>query len=163
MKSLAMLVILGACAGSSTAGRDSLPAGTSATIGSDSVRVLAQLQSSGWADREIVIIDDSTALAASWARLHANRSDIPPAPVVRFGAERVVVAAAGTRSSGGFVMTAGAFTQSGDTVIVDVTLLTPGPECGVTAALTEPVIMFAIPRTAAPPRISTTERAGPAC
>ena len=157
------LMVLAACAGSSNASRDASDEPAESAVMADTVRVLAELQNSGWSERETLIVDDSVAFAEAWSRVHANASPTPPPPVVNFATERVAVIGAGTRSSGGYVLMPGTARVVGDTLVVEVVLQTPGARCGATAALTEPVLVLALRRTSAAPRITMTERAGPSC
>jgi len=159
----ALAALLGACAGSSNAGRDSTGAPAEAVVTVDSMRVLTELQSSGWSDREIVVVENTADFRRAWDRVHANAGEAPPLPSVVFARERVVVVGAGTRSSGGYVMMPGTVRMTGDTLVVEVILQTPGAQCGTTAALTEPVIVLALRRTTAVPRVTMTERPGPSC
>lgn len=160
---LVLLALVAACAGSSNAGRDSTGSTADAVVTADSMRVLTALQSSGWSDRETLLVEDSAAFRQAWTRVHSNASDAPPLPTVDFTRERVAVVGAGTRSSGGYVMMPGMVRIAGDTLVVEVILQTPGPRCGTTAALTDPVIVLALRRTSAPPQVTMTERPGPSC
>jgi hypothetical protein len=158
-----LVLLIAACAGSPNASRDASGEPAESAVTADSMRVLAVLQSSGWSERETLVVEDSVAFAQAWSRVHANASGAPPLPPVDFAAERVAVVGAGTRSSGGYVMMPGSVRVAGDTLVVEVILQTPGAQCGATAALTDPVLVVALRRTSAAPRITMTERAGPSC
>lgn len=162
MRAATLLVLASACAGSSSAGRDTTLSNEGPAAVSDT-RILATLHNSGWTEKETVIAPDSASFAQGWTRVHATMSPAPPLPAVDFRNELVAIVGGGTRATGGYVMQLGPVRTSGDTLLVEVVLQTPGPQCGATAALTEPVIVLAMRRTAAPPRITLTERPGPSC
>ncbi len=158
-----ILVLMAACAGSPNASRDPDDSRGGAAQVTDTVRVLSQLQNSGWSERETLVIDDPVSFRQAWSRVHADRSDAPPLPTVDFARERVAIVGAGTRSSGGHVMMPGSVRMAGDALVIETILQTPGARCGATAALTEPVIVLALRRTSVAPRITLTERPGPSC
>lgn len=81
-----------------------------------------------------------------WSRLAANRIPRPAPPPVDFSEEVVVVAAMGTRPSGGYAIRIDSLRYAKDTLWVDVTSLIPGPSCLTTQALTAPVAAVAVER-----------------
>lgn len=81
-----------------------------------------------------------------WSRLAANRIPRPAPPPVNFSEEVVVVAAMGTRPTGGHAIRIDSIRYARDTLWVDVTSVVPGPTCVTTQALTAPVAAIAVER-----------------
>ena len=81
-----------------------------------------------------------------WSRLAANRIPRPAPPPVNFSEEVVVVAAMGTRPTGGHAIRIDSVRYEKDTLWVDVTSVIPGPTCMTTQALTAPVAAVAVER-----------------
>ena len=162
MKGVPALLLMTACASGAPNGAQDTAGTTAPAVASTPVRKLLEMQQSGWAEATVHIADDSAALVSAWRRSYANMSDVPPLPAVDFSAERVAFVAAGTRPSGGFVLSLESNRMRGDTVEVRVKLQTPGEGCGAIAALTQPLLVLAIPR-AGTPQITVAERRGPSC
>lgn len=93
--------------------------------------------------REVLRTD--TAWQAAWARIHRHQQPAPGAPAVDFAREAVALAAMGTRSTGGYVVTVDSATATTDAIHVFVTERSPGSRCVTTQALTAPVHAVAIP------------------
>lgn len=81
-----------------------------------------------------------------WARLAANRIPRPAPPAIDFSARVVVVAAMGTRPTGGHAIRIDRVSYAGDTLWVEVTSVAPGTGCLTTQALTAPVAAVAVER-----------------
>jgi hypothetical protein len=81
-----------------------------------------------------------------WSRLGANRIPRPSPAPVDFSEEVVVVAAMGTRPTGGHAIRIDSVRYSKDTLWVEVTSVVPGPTCVTTQALTAPVAAVAVER-----------------
>ena len=110
------------------------------------------LQNSGLRDSLRTVIRDQAAFAELWARMYAPYGERPPVPDVDFDREMIVAAALGTRSSGGYAIYLDSATIAGDALVVHVRRVEPGPNCGTTQALTEPVDLARVPRDARPVR-----------
>ena len=110
------------------------------------------LQSSGLRDSLRTVVREREAFAELWARMHAPFGEKPAVPEIDFEREMIVVAALGTRSSGGYGIYLDSAEVDRDTLVVHVRRVQPGPTCGVTAALTEPVDLARAPRDARPVR-----------
>ena len=94
----------------------------------------------------VTVIEKDADWRAIWSTYNANRGDPPPAPAIDFTRYEVIVAALGERTSGGYDMTISRIATSSDYLYVELTSTSPGPRCGTTAALTQPVDMVRIPR-----------------
>src|SRR5215207_8641283 len=108
--------------------------------------------SSGYDEAAQVVIRDTTAWAAAWARLYARHGSAPPRPAFDPATEQLVLVAIGTRRSGGYSILLDSAVVVRDTLVVHATSSSPGPRCGATAALTQPVDIARVPRLAVPAR-----------
>ena len=132
------------------------PRDAAAVTGPQPVRQLLQEHSSGVTDSTRHVITDSASLAAVWSTVFARRSEAPPVPTINFANELVVVASMGTRSSGGYSIAVDSVHVEGTELQVFVRSQAPGSRCGTTGALTQPVVIVAIPRVSAAPRYLET-------
>lgn len=95
--------------------------------------------------RNLVIRNEGEWLG-QWRRITSRRS--PSAlPEVDFGRDMLLLAALGTKPTGGYGITIRRVVDLGDALEVHVVRTSPGPRCGVTAALTEPVDIVLVPAT----------------
>ena len=156
------LLLLAACSSGAPRGDgepDARPEGASSVAGIQPLRPLLQEHNSGVTDSARRIITDATAWANAWAQVYAQSGPVRPVPDVDFSREIVVLAAFGTRSSGGYSISIDSARTTIGALEIFVRRIVPGPTCGTTAALTEPVAAVALPRTALPPRFVETEEA----
>lgn len=146
-----MAVMVAACTGAASVDNSAARSDTSpATVQEPlPMRSLLQEYNSGLRDSLRQVITDSEALARVWARAHEGRGEVPPVPSVDFTQEMVIVAALGTRSSGGYTITIDSVVVSGQSTHVYVRKTSPGPTCGTTGALTEPASIVAVRRSSA--------------
>jgi PrcB C-terminal len=70
----------------------------------------------------------------------------PPLPAIDFDREMLIVAAMGSRPTGGYVITIEGVFESSRGLTVRVRSISPAPGCGVTLALTQPVDIARVPR-----------------
>ena len=157
MRSAALVLILAAaCAPTGGA-----PNSDSPTMGQPSqqapegplpIRELLQEHSTGYADSARLVIRDAAAWANFWRRVHSNSGEAPALPAVDFAGEMVLAAAMGTRATGGYTIHIDSARIAGEAIEVFVRSVSPGPTCGTTAAITEPVAAVATTRSDLPPR-----------
>jgi hypothetical protein len=121
-------------------------------LGRQATRPLLREHSSGQDEAVRRVISDVADFAAAWDRAYARSGHTPAVPMVDFGQEVVVMAAFGTRRSGGYAIDIDSVRVATDAYEVFVRTTSPGPTCGATAALTQPVVMVAAPRPALPVR-----------
>ena len=96
---------------------------------------------SGLSDSALLVVRDSSAWRDLWQRINRVFIPAPPAPVVDFQQEMIVVAALGRRPTAGHdIMIEGAEQDSTGIEIV-VRRSEPAPGCPVAAAVTQPVDM----------------------
>jgi hypothetical protein len=120
--------------------------------GSVPVRPVLHEHSSGVVDSTRSVITDNTAFSALWAQAFRFVSEAPPVPTIDFTREMLIAASLGTRPSGGYSITVDSVTSGGSELAIFVSAIAPGSTCAVTGALTHPVVIVAIPRTAGVPR-----------
>ena len=113
-------------------------------------------QYSGIPDSQRVVIRDASAWRQYWTVIHRPFIPAPAVPEVDFAREMVVLAALGTRSTGGFVIRIDSVVTDSARVLVQVTRIVPGRGCAVPAAVTQPVDLVRLP--AMPLPVSFAER-----
>lgn len=151
------------------AGCPAAPSGTSSAAGSggstrpspavavtpipDADRLFAT-STSGYEEPTQLVVRDRAAWEAAWSRLHGGQP-AAPAPAVDFARDVVVVVAMGTRGSGGHAVRTDGVSASGDAAVVRVALVSPGPSCMTTQAITTPAEAVRVRRPAGDVRIET--------
>jgi hypothetical protein len=108
--------------------------------------------SSGITDSTRVVIRDAETWRATWDRVWSRQTPAPPLPTIDFSREMVVVVGLGTRSSGGYSIVVEGASLAGGTIDVVVQKTSPGANCFVTGALSEPVDIVRVPRRSEPVR-----------
>lgn len=92
------------------------------------------------------VITTPAAWASAWATLYENVVPKPALPVIDFGSDVVVLAAMGTRSTGGYSVTIEEVRAHKGVLHVAVLERSPGPTCGTHQAITAPVHVVQVPR-----------------
>jgi hypothetical protein len=105
---------------------------------------------SGFEGRERLVIRDPATWERTWRALVAAVQPAPPVPAVDFTRDMVVLAAMGTRRSGGFVIDVEGVYDGGGRVYAAVLETSPGAGCAVTLAITTPVAAVRVPRRDGP-------------
>jgi hypothetical protein len=82
---------------------------------------------------------------ALWTLVVRGHQPVPAVPAVDFSREMVVVAAMGSRPTGGYSITVDSVTAGADAIHAYVTERSPGRGCLTTQAFTAPVDAVAIP------------------
>lgn len=96
-----------------------------------------------------VVIRDAAAWKEMWSRIWTTQP-APPLPNVDFNQEMVIVAALGTRSSGGYSIAIESAYREGGSLHIVIRTEAPGSGCMATMALTAPVDVARVPRSADP-------------
>jgi hypothetical protein len=107
---------------------------------------------SGASAPERRVVRDAESFDSLWTMLQSGRSPSIPAPWVDIGEEMVIFVAQGARSSGGYQVDIRHVTLLRDTLWVLVRERSPGANCIVFAAFTQPTDARVVPRTTAPVR-----------
>jgi len=116
---------------------------------------------SGLAGPRREVVRDAASFTKLWAEIHAGRSPAPAPPAVDFAREMLVVAALGTRPSGGFSVAVTRVVARGEALDVTVLESCPAKDAMVTMALTQPVQVVRVARAAGTPAFHETR--GPSC
>jgi hypothetical protein len=104
------------------------------------------------------VIRDQAAWQSLWSRMNSNHFPTPTLPAVDFSAEMVVVAAVGGKPSGGFSVSVDSASERSGTVIVEVTMTSPGPNCIVAGLMTSPVATAKLPTRTGAVNFNVTRR-----
>ena len=106
---------------------------------------------SGWDSPTRTVIRDQAAWEEAWARTHQGHTPVAPAPVIDFSKEMVILVATGVKPSGGYsIVIERAAEVAADGIAVTVRSTSPGAQCYVTAALTQPVDIARVARRDGP-------------
>src|SRR6476646_3051450 len=82
-----------------------------------------------------VVVRDAVTWQAVWHQIYLRISPVPPVPAIDFSRQMVVVAALGSRSTGGYsILLDGATEAANDGIAVTVNSSSPGSNCIVTEA-----------------------------
>jgi hypothetical protein len=122
----------------------------------DQVVTLLRENTSGVTTRRRGVIQTADEWAAFWNQVYATRLPAPAVPAIDFGESTVIVAAMGSRSSGGYGIDLPEVGRVGTDYHVVVRETSPGSNCMTTAALTQPVVAARVARTDG--RVSFIER-----
>ena len=136
--------ILAACTGPSGLPTDPADA---IRLADGQVDTLLSSTWSGIARSQRTVIRSAGAWSAFWAEAHASLTPQPPAPQVDFATSTVIALAMGGRSTGGYAIRVRDIYESDDGMHVVVEEMSPGMNCGVTQALTNPVFAIAVGRS----------------
>lgn len=110
-------------------------------------RTNAQIRSrGGLTEAGQQVVRDAAAWNALWARITRGGSPLP-VPAVDFAREMVLVAAMGSRRTGGYTITIEGVDEEGSEWVARVAEQRPGARCGTTQAVTAPVDAVAVPRS----------------
>lgn len=112
-------------------------------------------QYSGFGDPARIVVDDAAQWAEVWARLWNNQRPLPPLPAVDFAREVVIVAAMGSRPTGGYGVRVQDAAVQANQVVVRAVETSPGSGCVTTQAFTAPADVVKLPRTDRPVRFET--------
>ena len=103
-------------------------------------------QISGINEPARLVVRDAATWADTWARIWQAQTPAPPLPAADFTREMLVVAAAGTRSAGGYAIVIESAYRDGDALHVVVRTDSPTGCLGI-AAITAPVDVARVART----------------
>lgn len=130
---------LGACGSSSHP-----EAPREAVTGVDSGAVLLHAGYSGFGESDRFVVRDSAHWARAWATAFTRQTPVPPLPAVDFARDMIVVAALGTRPTGGYDIAIEGVAPEAGGAGVRVATTAPGDDCVTTQAITEPVVMVRV-------------------
>ncbi len=111
------------------------------------VDTLLRAGNSGLSERERAVVRTEEEWIAFWERLRGSLAPEPAPPSVDFQEHMVIVAAMGSRPSGGFSIQVEGIHEDDGALHVVIHEQSPGRTCFVTAAITSPVVAVRVPRT----------------
>ena len=102
---------------------------------------------SGIATRQRLVIRDQATWTTEWSQIVSIyvQQSVPPLPAVDFASNAVVVAAMGSRPTGGYAIEIDDVRMMGEDASISVNEQSPGNGCGVTAAFTFPLAVVLVP------------------
>lgn len=106
--------------------------------------------SSGMDQPARLIITDAATWATTWNTIHEAIEPRPAAPTIDFESAIIVVAAMGSRPTGGFSVSIEGVYRTDQKLYVVVKETSPGSNCATTQAITAPVAAIATERTNLP-------------
>ena len=101
---------------------------------------------SGIRQPERLVVRDSATWHAVWASIWSGTTPMPATPNVDFTKEMVIVAALGSRSTGGYSIVVDSAMANSAGLIVWIGSSSPGAQCVTTQAFTAPVDVARIQR-----------------
>lgn len=93
---------------------------------------------SGIVGKRLEVVRDVDAFTQLWSDHAANRTPVPEQPDVAFGTDMVIAVFAGQQATGGYSITVDDIRENDEFIIVDVEVETPGKDCVVSQAQTQP-------------------------
>jgi hypothetical protein len=114
----------------------------------------AQQAWSGFHTPTRLLITSPGEWATVWATLHENVTPQPALPVIDFGSNVLLLAAMGTRPTGGYSVTIEEVRAYEGIFYVTVRERSPGRSCGTYDAITQPVHVLETSRQAAAARFT---------
>lgn len=94
------------------------------------------------------VITTEAQWAQAWSRMHNGMTPVPPAPVVDFSRDWVLLAAMGAKPSTGHSVAITEARVHGNILYVRVVERTPGAGCVTGDAITAPVHVVSVPKQA---------------
>lgn len=148
----ALALIVGGCGSAPVTG---VPADAT-VVPEDRVETLFSHSYSGIDERRRQVIRESGTWADVWEQLHEGRSPVPERPAVDFDDSMVILAAMGSRPTGGYGIEVESVHRDGASLYVVVVEASPGDGCVVTQAFTQPTTAVRLPRVSG--RVHFVER-----
>ena len=107
---------------------------------------------SGLAQPLYTSVRDYRSWHAMWDRIVSRHGPKPLSPAIDFSKDMVLIAATGTRPTGGYRIQIVSVRDTGREIIATAVRTSPGRSCGTTAALTAPADVVRVPTSANPVR-----------
>ena len=101
---------------------------------------------SGMTEPQQLVVRDRGAWQQAWDAIWRTHVPRPPLPDADFTRDMIVIAALGTRSTGGYSIFIESASEGPEGVAVRVRAVSPGSACAVTLATTQPVDVARVPR-----------------
>ena len=101
------------------------------------------------------VIRDQASFEQLWNRLFARRTD-RPMPTIDFTTQMVVAVSMGPQPTTGYAVRITGVRRADRGLVIDVTAISPGPNCQVAQVVTHPVAFSRIRKTDLPVRFEFT-------
>ena len=118
-----------------------------------------QAQASGIDDTRVQTISSAADWAAAWQEIHRRTSEPPPLPAVDFVAQRLLLAAAGSRPNGCYALEVESIVRRGPVLEATLVETVAVAGCVCTQAITQPLHVVASRRAEEPFVARTVQRA----
>lgn len=105
---------------------------------------------SGLSERERIVVRDAESWTSLWPRIVGSHRPAPARPAVNFSDEMLVVASMGARPSGGHAIYIDEVSVVRGTLVVVTREVSPGRNCVVTGAFTQPLALVRLERSDLP-------------
>jgi hypothetical protein len=109
-----------------------------------------RLTSTGINDARTEVVTDQATWVALWEEIWRNHSEAPELPAVDFSQEMVAFVSTGSQPSTGYYVELRAALETGGGVEIQGIAVSPAKNCGVGAAITNPVDIARMPRVEQP-------------
>jgi hypothetical protein len=127
------------------AGPSNLTGLSGEALPSSQVDTVLVRSNSGLEERQRSVIRTQEEWAGFWDAAHGNLTPAPPRTEVDLEGHVLLVAAMGTRPTGGYMIAIDAVARDGDHLEARVEERSPGMGCTVTQAITSPVTVVRVP------------------
>ena len=118
---------------------------------------------SGIMGKRLLVIRDINEFTDMWSDHAAGRSPQPAQPTVAFGTDMVIAAFAGQRDTSGYSITIEEIRENDEFIVVEIEVETPGDNCAVTEAVTQPHHVVVIDDSDKPVQFSEATVEAAAC
>lgn len=118
---------------------------------------------SGIASKQLIVVRDIDVFTGLWSDHAVGIVPQPAQPTVAFGTDMVIAAFAGQRDTGGYGVTIEDIRENDEFIVVEIEIQTPGDNCEVTQATTQPHHMVVLDDSDKTVQFSETTVEGPAC
>lgn len=110
--------------------------------------ILHQDSYSGIDERRRNLVRTEAEWHELWSEIAGHRVPPPEPPQVDFERRMVIVAAMGSKPTGGYAIDIARVRTEGDRIVVEVVETSPGPGCMTTQAFTAPVVAVTVEKRA---------------
>lgn len=118
---------------------------------------------SGIDGKRLMVIRDINDFTAMWNDHVDNVFPQPAQPEVDFGTDMVIAAFMGQQPTGGYSIEVEEVRENDEFLVVEIEMETPGDNCVVTQAVTQPFHIVLVPDTELPVQFMETTVEGAAC
>jgi hypothetical protein len=103
-------------------------------------------------------VRDYRSWHAMWDSIVARHGPKPLSPAVDFSKDMILIAATGSKPSGGYAIRIVSVRETGKELVATAVRISPGPRCGATAAIIAPADIVRVPISRKPVRWTFRDR-----